>query len=555
MVRAQHEKDTFKLGDGLPIRAELIKWFRSQRQRALEHLHHLPGKRADGPTELPPNLPGFEGDTPKMVEDMTPIISAVWDKAGKRFLSDIGFDPDRWQVINPHVRGKIQNATMAFCQETNATTSKLLNQALADLRAELVTGIVDKGESLIELTKRVQKVFENAETWRARRIAATENSRARHEAELEAAIESEVVAGFEWLLSGGACALCYHIAETVKQVPLGKNFAVIGHNEHYKNIRTPPLHPGCRCSQLAILTPEYGGPTDPKWGETAVQPKVEDDGQEHEASPVPEQPKVVQPPATPPPTQPPAPPTGESSPGENPLPVSVGPTPADVAVEIKEDALEHARKLFKDPSLTPHDLASMAGAPRRSEVVNVTGGSDRIFVSVEHMDLEALQVMFYRDKQNADRMVMKLMTIRKREEPVDKDVGLAILARQVEFLSRHRVSRIELDACGSYRNLNTDRAIGYLIWAIYGFNGELNPSSLEKLKNSDLPEESRLARTIHELMASSEKARTWWTRHGGSWEGRFDLNPGSDHLRLLGNYLLERVAGGTLKNTRPNDAT
>ena len=291
LVRAK-EEDTFKLGDGLPIRAELIKWFRSQRQRAIEHLHHLPGKRADGPTELPPNLPGFEGDTPGMVEDMTPIISAVWDKAGKRFRSNIGLDPDAWKVINPHVRGKIQNATMAFCQETNATTSKLLNQALADLRAELATGIVDEGESLIELTKRVQKVFENAETWRARRIAATENSRARHEAELEAAIESEVVAGFEWLLSGGACALCYHISETVKQVPLGQNFAVIGHNEHYKNIRTPPLHPGCRCSQLAILTPEYGGPTDPKWGETAVQPKVEDDGQDHEASPVPEQPKV-----------------------------------------------------------------------------------------------------------------------------------------------------------------------------------------------------------------------------------------------------------------------
>jgi hypothetical protein len=298
LVRA-HEEDTFKLGDGPEIRAELIKWFRSQRQRTLEHLHHLPGKRADGPNELPPNLPGFEGDTPEMVENMTPLISAVWDKAGKRFRSNIGLDPDAWKVINPHVRNKIQNATLAFCQETNATTSKLLNQALADLRAELATGIVDEGESLIELTKRVQRVFENAETWRARRIAATENSRARHEAELEAAVESEVVAGFEWLLSGGACALCYHIAETVKQVPLGQNFAVIGHNEHYKNIRTPPLHPGCRCSQLAILKPEYGGPTDPKWGETAVQPKVEDDGQEHEASPVPEQPKVVQPPAAP----------------------------------------------------------------------------------------------------------------------------------------------------------------------------------------------------------------------------------------------------------------
>ena len=80
--------------------------------------------------------------------------------------------------------------------------------------------------------------------------------------------------------------MCYHIAETVKQVPLGQNFAVIGHNEHYKNIRTPPLHPGCRCSQLAILTPEYGGPENPQWGKTAVQPKVEEGSDKfHAATP------------------------------------------------------------------------------------------------------------------------------------------------------------------------------------------------------------------------------------------------------------------------------
>jgi hypothetical protein len=277
VVRAQHEKDTFNLGDGPAIRAALVRWFRIQRKSILDYLHHLPGHRAEGPTELPSKLPNFDGDTPKMVEDMTPLITATWDKAGRKFREKIGLDPDQWKVINPHVKGKIQNATMAFCAETNATTSKLLNQALADLRAELVTGIVDEGEGLIELTKRVERVFENAETWRARRIAATENSRARHEAELESAVESEVVAGFQWLLSEGACALCYHISDQVKQMPLGENFAVIGHNEHYKNIRTPPLHPGCRCSQLAILKPEYGGPENPEWGKTAVQPKVEDE--------------------------------------------------------------------------------------------------------------------------------------------------------------------------------------------------------------------------------------------------------------------------------------
>ena len=62
VVRAQHEKDTFNLGDGPAIRAALVRWFRVQKQHTLAYLHHLPGHRADGPTELPSKLPNFDGE-------------------------------------------------------------------------------------------------------------------------------------------------------------------------------------------------------------------------------------------------------------------------------------------------------------------------------------------------------------------------------------------------------------------------------------------------------------------------------------------------------------
>ena len=455
-----------------------------------------------------------------MVEDMTPLITATWDKAGRKFRSSIGLDPDQWKVINPHVKGKIQNATMAFCAETNATTSKLLNQALADLRAELVTGIVDEGEGLIELTKRVERVFENAETWRARRIAATENSRARHEAELESAVESEVVAGFQWLLSEGACALCYHISDQVKQMPLGENFAVIGHNEHYKNIRTPPLHPGCRCSQLAILKPEYGGPAEPKWGKTAVQPKVEETDQaKAEESESKEQ-------------------SGGYSkpPHDNPLPYTVGPTPDSTKVTISDEALDDARKLFNNPELTPLDLASMAGVPGEAEVT-ITSVDGDLAIRAEHPKFKTLVRGIEADKEG---ITLHNSHIVIKDEYRKQGLGLEVFMRQVEYASRFGINRISADADGNYQTKQGGGKSGYLYWAELGFNGAIPERCLKLLASSNLPTEVKSFTKIQELMNHSGEARDWWKKHGSSWKAGFKLNPKSINMDVLSNYLRER---------------
>ena len=168
-------------------------------------------------------------------------------------------DPDRWQVTDPHLQAKIQQATFNFCQATNQTTTDLLNNALHRLRKELIEGIVVEGEALAVLTKRVQRVFDQADEHRAARIAQTETSRAVHSASMESARQSGVVQGKKWLASANACAeICLPIAAKFPDgIGLDEEFDRRGDHPVYASIPYCPAHPFCRCSITYVLTQEY----------------------------------------------------------------------------------------------------------------------------------------------------------------------------------------------------------------------------------------------------------------------------------------------------------
>jgi hypothetical protein len=284
-----------------------------------------------------------------MASAMTPILSQYWDQGGKAVRERIGLDPDQWQVTDPNLKAKIETASLAFCQTTNQTTSLKLDVALAKLRAELVAGLVDAGDSIPQLTKRVQSVFDQATKSRARMIAATEAARAVHAAQEQSAIDSGVVVGMEWLVSGDACPLCLQIAAEVRAVPLGTRFAEVGNNPSYKDVRHPPAHPHCQCSIVEVLRPEFGGPADPKWGTPLIQPDPPDDYKPPGGKlPVPEpaklepkpaakpkpkpapkpKPKPVAPPPPPPAPAPPPPPPPK------PAPVRAFPDDPEADVEV-----------------------------------------------------------------------------------------------------------------------------------------------------------------------------------------------------------------------------
>jgi HK97 family phage portal protein len=250
-VDEEHEDNTYNLPDGRPIRRGLKRWFAKQ---AKEILGTVP---AIG-EPMPASFPALTDYDDPMASAMTPIISGYWDEAGQVTRAKLGLDPADWEVHDPHLHQTIKDAAFKFCSNTNASTDKLLSDALLDLTKEMIAGVVDSGDSIPELTKRIQGVFEHLSNYGAERIARTEASTAVHTASLTSAKTSGVVNGKDILLSSNACPLCVSTkAAHPHGVDLDSNFAVIGANPDYADKKVTPIHPFCRCSMCYRLTDEY----------------------------------------------------------------------------------------------------------------------------------------------------------------------------------------------------------------------------------------------------------------------------------------------------------
>jgi hypothetical protein len=268
---APDEANTHGLPTGRPIAAELRKWFDAQLRDTLGTVRTI-GVSAGDPAAwaaLPPvptDLSAYDGP---MARAMTPLVGAYWDESGRRTMARVGLDPDDWRVTDPNTRRMIEGAAFAFSRSTNETTTKNLRDALDELRGEMIAGVVDRGETVAQLTKRVQGVFEDASKNRARTIAVTEASRAVHAAQLESAKQSKVIWGKQLLLSSDACQICLDVkaSEPENGWPLAGEMHNDGRGHpDYSSAASPPLHPRCRCALLLIsyydvgLEPPDAGP-------------------------------------------------------------------------------------------------------------------------------------------------------------------------------------------------------------------------------------------------------------------------------------------------------
>lgn len=177
-----------------------------------------------------------------------PFIGGVLEDVGQAELTELvaGIDFD---LDNPRVQAFINSNADKFSFATNQAT-------IDQLRKQLIAG-VKLGESIPELTKRVNKVFGFAEKYRATRIARTEIIRSASAGAEFAYIQSGVVKAKEWVTSWDerTCPECE--AMDGRRAPLGGSFDTAGLdvNLDYTEGAMPhsPLHPGCRCTIVAIL--------------------------------------------------------------------------------------------------------------------------------------------------------------------------------------------------------------------------------------------------------------------------------------------------------------
>jgi hypothetical protein len=136
----------------------------------------------------------------------------------------------------------------------------------------------------------------------------------------------------------------------------------------------------------------------------------------------------------------------------------------------------------------------------------------------------------YRDADGTLRMYNGYINVEKSGE----GVGSRIFADQVRALTERGVSRIIADAVGEPGDRTHN---GYYTLARQGYDGEIRPRIQELLKaDTDLPPALRRATRIQDIMATAE-GRAWWKANGTSFDGTFDLTPGSKSHQILDAYL------------------
>lgn len=172
------------------------------------------------------------------------VATKLIQQAGKREATKYDLSVN-WDVFNPNIDKWLKKYAPKYSGEIEGTSYD-------ELKAKLLEGW-EAGESIPDLTKRVNEVFDGWEKWRAERLARTESIRGSNQGALETYRASGVVDRVMWLytpLGEEDCKTCGPLDGKV--VELGEDFF----DADYGDGNAPPRHCNCRCTVLPILEGE-----------------------------------------------------------------------------------------------------------------------------------------------------------------------------------------------------------------------------------------------------------------------------------------------------------
>lgn len=263
-------KDAYwKVFDGRVREHELIfirmlrKLFKSQRKEVLDNLDKMA-------SEIEAQFAGWSKrkiaryikqdtriinnilfDQKKAIKDFegaaNPVIAEAFEESGQALLTDLGLDIS-FDLQRRRATKFIGEKVKKFAKEVNETTLK-------ELRATLREGFAE-GESISQLTSRVKKVYDKADSSRAVMTARTEILASSNAGSLEGMQQSGVIDEKEWLSSRDDRVRDSHIPPLDGQtVKITEDFT--------SNDGNQAQHPGgfgvaeedinCRCTVIAVV--------------------------------------------------------------------------------------------------------------------------------------------------------------------------------------------------------------------------------------------------------------------------------------------------------------
>jgi len=215
----------------------------------------------------------------RMASQFIPYIDAYIDQGGRFVLGELGQqNADDWLIRSPEVVESARAATLDLCEETIQSFLSATTAEIERVREEIAESL-EAGEPAGNLTDRISAWMQPEARWRARRIATTESARAFNLGQVKSTEDLDFVAGYKWVLDGDACPLCHAVQRQCPVIPKGGTFAENGKNQTYKRVKTPPLHPNCRCTLVVVFNDEVPAEwpqmvlSDPETGYIKPSPK------------------------------------------------------------------------------------------------------------------------------------------------------------------------------------------------------------------------------------------------------------------------------------------
>jgi len=134
-----------------------------------------------------------------------------------------------FNLLDKYALEWISTRSLLLAKSINKTTLDALREALKE-------GFT-QGESIQQLTKRIEGYFSESEKYRAEAIARTEVQTAANRGTVQR-YKSEGIEEFQWIANPMACEEC---------LPLdGKIFSIDSGEE-------PPLHINCTCGIISVI--------------------------------------------------------------------------------------------------------------------------------------------------------------------------------------------------------------------------------------------------------------------------------------------------------------